>query len=476
MGSSRSKRSGSPASARASDARVSSPPEKLAEGAVELVVLEAEPVQGHERLGAPVPAAGVLEASLGGRVLLQHGLLFRPLRHLGLEVPQAPLEGDEVGAAGEHVVTQAQLGLARGPLVVQRGPRSLLEHELPAIGAALPGQHSKQSGLAGPVAARQRHAIAALELERDAPEQRLPRHVLVQRAGDHNGHVTQSSHTSRTGRERRLTIRVWAVKSPHTVAEGPTLGGPLVQALAGRHHGIVKRKQVREAGLTQAGDQRRHRGGLAGAAARRRVRGRPHRLDGQVPLDCCCLRRRRGGPGESSRGRQALGDPAGRASQSRSPRRAAASAAKASSCTARASSTTRTGPSSTTSPSPASPAPSSTSPTSSPRSALANAVHEAEVQRLFDLKQVERVLARLPGRKGRHKLKRVLAAYRDVQPFTRSRAERLVLRDVRGPRASRARRSTRGSTSYEVDFYWPDAALVLEFDGGAVHRTTPGVP
>ena len=165
------------------------------EGAVELVVLEAEPVQGHEGLGAPVPAAGVLEAGLGGRVLLQHGLLFGPLRHLGLEVPQAPLEGNEVGAAGQHVVTQAQLGLARGPLVVQRRSRPLLEGELAAIGADLSGEHPKQGGLAGPVAARQRHAVAPLELERDAPEQRRPRHVLVQRAGDHNGHVGQSSHT-----------------------------------------------------------------------------------------------------------------------------------------------------------------------------------------------------------------------------------------------------------------------------------------
>jgi very-short-patch-repair endonuclease len=26
--------------------------------------------------------------------------------------------------------------------------------------------------------------------------------------------------------------------------------------------------------------------------------------------------------------------------------------------------------------------------------------------------------------------------------------------------------------SQEVDFYWPQAQLALEFDGGAVHRTT----
>ena len=41
---------------------------------------------------------------------------------------------------------------------------------------------------------------------------------------------------------------------------------------------------------------------------------------------------------------------------------------------------------------------------------LAGAVHEAEVRRAFDLGAVEAALARLPGRKGRHKLRRVLAA------------------------------------------------------------------
>jgi very-short-patch-repair endonuclease len=101
---------------------------------------------------------------------------------------------------------------------------------------------------------------------------------------------------------------------------------------------------------------------------------------------------------------------------------------------------------------------------------LADAVHEAEVQRRFDLKQVERVLDRLPGRKGRHKLGRVLSAYRDVQPFTRSRAERLVL----GMCETHGLPTPRTNTwldSYEVDFYWAEANLVLEADGGAVHRT-----
>src|SRR5918999_5854218 len=38
---------------------------------------------------------------------------------------------------------------------------------------------------------------------------------------------------------------------------------------------------------------------------------------------------------------------------------------------------------------------------------LADAVNEAELRQLFDLKAVERVLERLPGRRGRHKLQRV---------------------------------------------------------------------
>ena len=106
-----------------------------------------------------------------------------------------------------------------------------------------------------------------------------------------------------------------------------------------------------------------------------------------------------------------------------------------------------------------------------PENRLADAVHEAEVQRLFDLTQVQRVLERLPGRRGRHKLHRVLSAYKDVQPFTRNRAERLVLRMCEEHGLPRPRANT-WLGEYEVDFYWPEAQLALEFDGGAVHRTT----
>jgi predicted transcriptional regulator of viral defense system len=101
---------------------------------------------------------------------------------------------------------------------------------------------------------------------------------------------------------------------------------------------------------------------------------------------------------------------------------------------------------------------------------LADAVNEAELRQIFDLKPVERVLERLSGRNGRHKLNRVLAAYRPVQPVTRSKGERLVYRICEQHGLPRPRVNT-WVHSGEVDFYWPKAGLVLEFDGG-VHKTT----
>jgi very-short-patch-repair endonuclease len=105
-----------------------------------------------------------------------------------------------------------------------------------------------------------------------------------------------------------------------------------------------------------------------------------------------------------------------------------------------------------------------------PEKRLADAVHEAEVQRRFDLRQVQRVLERLPGRKGRHKLNRVLCAYRDVQPFIRSRAERLVLEMCEEHGLPKPQVNT-WIDEVEVDFYWPQANLVLEVDGAAAHHT-----
>lgn len=101
---------------------------------------------------------------------------------------------------------------------------------------------------------------------------------------------------------------------------------------------------------------------------------------------------------------------------------------------------------------------------------LADAVHESEVKRLFDLRKLKEAQARVPGRRGRHRLDRVLDAYTE-RPFTRSEAENLLRQlcvdfDIPMPQfnASRAGR--------ELDALWPDAALAIEVDGRETHGTT----
>ena len=101
---------------------------------------------------------------------------------------------------------------------------------------------------------------------------------------------------------------------------------------------------------------------------------------------------------------------------------------------------------------------------------LTHAVNDAEVQRLFDLAALDATLERLRGRRGRHRLRRVLAAYSQDPAFTRSRAERRFLDlclEHGLPRPS----TCIYIAGHEVDAYWPDARLAVEFDGEAFHRT-----
>jgi hypothetical protein len=101
---------------------------------------------------------------------------------------------------------------------------------------------------------------------------------------------------------------------------------------------------------------------------------------------------------------------------------------------------------------------------------LADAVNEAEVRRAFDLDSVEATLERLRGRRGRHRLRRVLAEYRVDTAFIRSRAERRFLDlclEHGLPRPS----TCIFVAGHEVDAYWPDARLAIEFDGEAFYRT-----
>jgi very-short-patch-repair endonuclease len=101
---------------------------------------------------------------------------------------------------------------------------------------------------------------------------------------------------------------------------------------------------------------------------------------------------------------------------------------------------------------------------------LAKAVHEAEVQRRFDLNAVEDLLDRLPGRKGRHKLHRILAAYRPETGFTRSRAERRLLELCERHGLPRPATNT-WVGAFEVDAFWADVDVAVEVDGAEAHLT-----
>jgi len=101
---------------------------------------------------------------------------------------------------------------------------------------------------------------------------------------------------------------------------------------------------------------------------------------------------------------------------------------------------------------------------------LAGAVKEAEIQRVFDLRAIDRTRSRVAGRKGRHRLDRVLAGHRPDPHFTRSWAERrfLELCDRHGlPVPS----MNTWVASHEVDAYWADVRLAVELDGAETHLT-----
>jgi very-short-patch-repair endonuclease len=257
---------------------------------------------------------------------------------------------------------------------------------------------------------------------------------------------------------------------PYGGQKGPHSADRIVQAFAGRHHGIVKSKQVREAGLSKRAIERRIEAGwlvpqYSGVYAVGHSALTPHSLLIAAVYACgdeaLASHRAAAGLWGILRGTQPLEVTAPRGCKPKAGfilhrSRLIHPEDRALIHNIPVTSLARTIVDCAD---------------VLPERRLGDVVHESEVRGLFDLAQVERVLDRLPGRKGRHKLARVLSAYGDVQPFTRSRAERFVF----GMCNEHGLPTPRVNTwvgSHEVDFYWPEAGLVLEFDGGAVHRTT----
>jgi len=103
-----------------------------------------------------------------------------------------------------------------------------------------------------------------------------------------------------------------------------------------------------------------------------------------------------------------------------------------------------------------------------PHDRLAKAIQQAEILRVFDLNALER--AATPGRRGEHRLKRVLATYQPEPHLLRSRAERR-LKQLSTQHSLGQPQFNVNVHGQEVDAYWPEANLALEFDGAETHNT-----
>ena len=106
---------------------MSSPPEKVLQRPVEVVLGEPEPPHDGHRPAAPVISAGVLQPRLGGRIVVQRRLIGASGCHRLLEPRELALQLDEVRAAGEHVVAEGQIAVPRRALVVEGDPGALLQ-------------------------------------------------------------------------------------------------------------------------------------------------------------------------------------------------------------------------------------------------------------------------------------------------------------------------------------------------------------
>ncbi len=101
---------------------------------------------------------------------------------------------------------------------------------------------------------------------------------------------------------------------------------------------------------------------------------------------------------------------------------------------------------------------------------LTRAVRQAELLKVFDLRAIEATIERLPGRKGRHRLKRVLVAYQPEPHLLRSKAEQRIKQLCERHHLPQPQFNA-DVNGYEVDAYWPQAKLALEFDGAETHQT-----
>jgi very-short-patch-repair endonuclease len=89
---------------------------------------------------------------------------------------------------------------------------------------------------------------------------------------------------------------------------------------------------------------------------------------------------------------------------------------------------------------------------------------------LLDLRAIDELCARSPGRHGLRALQALATEHRGPAPETRSELERRFLALIR--EAGLPEPSVNVLVAgFMVDFYWPSSCLVVELDGYAFHRT-----
>ena len=101
----------------------------------------------------------------------------------------------------------------------------------------------------------------------------------------------------------------------------------------------------------------------------------------------------------------------------------------------------------------------------------------AETLRVFDLRELARILGRTPGRPGSGVVRSILGSYEIGQDLPRNDCEELmrsICVDYGIPLPRINVPMQLGDRWIEADFFWPEARLVVEVDGFATHGTRKG--
>jgi very-short-patch-repair endonuclease len=105
---------------------------------------------------------------------------------------------------------------------------------------------------------------------------------------------------------------------------------------------------------------------------------------------------------------------------------------------------------------------------------LSRAIEAAERRELLDLRPLRVLVGRHHGRRGVRRLRRALAIFDPDFLRVHSELEARCLQlciDRRIPKPLVNRRIDVGEETFEVDFHWPEARLIVETDGRVYHDT-----